>query len=779
MGAQIQLSPGVVSREFDVSTFIPSVSTSAACFAGVFHWGPVGKRIHIDSEGALVNRFGKPSNFNPETWFSAANFLAYSNSLYLSRAADVTGNTVQADFVGNSTVYAIEEESNILGLANTAEIQTGMKLFYSNAAGLPVGATVTSVNSTSVVLSAPATADVQSVDVVFREDVTFSAVALQSDLNYDASDVQDWDDQVVQNDDHYVQKEESGTPFDAAVLYVARCPGGHGNSLRVAVCDNEAQFKSNSVVASNVAVLNAASSGLKGVVGSNTVTITVSPVDTANATHAGAANAQADALLSGLQVGDRIEVGNTRVGYQFLKITEIGNLANTNNVYSFEIRTDDELKLAANVNLPYVARYWEFYNAVDVAPKQSSWQYQRGNTAAMDEMHVVVVDEGGKFSGSPGVVLEVYKNLSRAEGARTLDNEVNYYKDVINQRSKYIWWANDRTTAKSNTAEFLQSSTGSHPLSMRLIGGSDGPNEETVPFSTLAFAWDLFRNKEDVDVSLVIQGKARGEPATHYAQLGNYIIDNITEHRQDCLAFISPDKRDVVFNVGEEVNDILEFRSVLRNSSWGVLDNGYKYQYDKYNDVYRWVPLNADIAGLCARTDQTRDPWFSPAGLTRGQIKNVLQLAYNPRKADQDILYPLGVNSVVSERGAGTYLNGDRTLLDKPSAFDRINVRRLFIVLRKAITLAARYSLFEQNDDITRANFRNMVNPYLRQVKGRRGIYDYRVVCDQTNNPPEVIDTYNFVGDIYIKPTKTINFITLNFIAVGTGVSFNEIIGNY
>ena len=230
-------------------------------------------------------------------------------------------------------------------------------------------------------------------------------------------------------------------------------------------------------------------------------------------------------------------------------------------------------------------------------------------------------------------------------------------------------------------------------------------------------------------------------------------------------------------NAGDEATDVLAFRNTLTSTSYAVLDSGWKYQYDKYNDKYRWIPLNADVAGLCARTDAIADPWFSPGGLNRGQIKNVVKLAYSPDKTDRDTLYKKGVNPVVAFPGEGTVLFGDKTLLAKPSAFDRINVRRLFIVLEKAIATAAKYQLFEFNDAFTRAQFRNLVEPFLRDIKGRRGIYDFRVICDETNNTGEVIDRNEFVADIYIKPARSINFISLNFIATRTGVAFEEIVG--
>ena len=265
----------------------------------------------------------------------------------------------------------------------------------------------------------------------------------------------------------------------------------------------------------------------------------------------------------------------------------------------------------------------------------------------------------------------------------------------------------------------------------------------------------------------------------HSQTVAEHIVDNIAESRKDCVVFISPGKDDVVNNAGNEVTDITSFRNDFNSSSYAVLDSGWKYQFDKYNNVYRWVPLNGDIAGLCVRTDNERDPWFSPAGFNRGRIKNTIKLSWNPTKAERDDLYKIGINPVIQFPGEGVVLYGDKTMLSKPSAFDRINVRRLFIILEKAIARAAKYSMFEFNDEFTRGQFVALVEPFLRDIQGRRGIYDYRVICNETNNTPEVIDRNEFRGDIYIKPARSINFIQLNFVAVRTGVAFEEIVGGY
>ena len=309
-----------------------------------------------------------------------------------------------------------------------------------------------------------------------------------------------------------------------------------------------------------------------------------------------------------------------------------------------------------------------------------------------------------------------------------------------------------------------------------LSAGSDGNGESAISLGDLAKGYDLYQDAAEIDVSLILTGKSRH--GTNGTGLLNYLIDNIAEVRKDCVVFGSPQKEDLIGETDPSAK-IVDFRNSTTSSSYAVLDSGYKYQYDKYNDIYRWIPLNGDVAGLVVRTDDQRDPWFSPGGFNRGQIKNVVKLAFNPKKAYRDILYKNGINPVVAFPGQGTVLFGDKTLLAKPSAFDRINVRRLFIVLEKAISTAAKFTLFEFNDEFTRAQFVSLVEPFLRDVQGRRGIYDYRVVCDESNNTGEVIDRNEFVGDIYIKPARAINFIQLNFIAVRTGVEFSEVVGKF
>lgn len=409
---------------------------------------------------------------------------------------------------------------------------------------------------------------------------------------------------------------------------------------------------------------------------------------------------------------------------------------------------------------------WTYADQFDSAPATSD--FATNKSATDDEMHIIVIDTNGKITGTANTVLERFGYVSKASDAKNSDGSSNYYKDVINNRSRYLWWGGHAQSTWGTAASGTAFSTLASAFTEALSGGT---SVSPVAANTNT-ALDLFANADSIDVSLLMAG------ATDSATIPNKLI-SLAESRKDCMVFISPKKADVVDNSGSEQADILTTAAAITTSSYAVMDSGWKYQYDKYNDVYRWVPLNGDIAGLCVRTDNERDPWFSPAGLNRGVVKNVIRLAWNPSKAQRDVLYKVGVNSVVTFPGEGTLLYGDKTLLNRPSAFDRINVRRLFIVLEKSIAKAARSTLFEFNDEFTRAAFVNIVEPYLRDVKGRRGVYDYRVVCDTTNNTAEVIDRNEFVGDIYIKPARSINFIQLNFVAVRTGVAFEEVVGKF
>ena len=565
-----QLSPGVNVSEIDLTTIVPAVGPTEGAFAGNFVWGPVNDIVSVTNENELVEIFGGPTATSFESFFTAANFLAYGNNLRVVRA----GNTVTA-------------------LNATA-----------NGAGLSIA-----------------------------------------------------------NKDIYELTYQDLSASNTHGMFAAKYPGDLGNSLKVSLW-----------ASSNATAYNA----------------------------------------------------------------------------------------------------WTYSTQFNSAPGTSA--YVSDKRGANDEMHIIVVDEDGKFTGTANTVLEKFSYISKASDARTDDGSSNYYVNVINDQSKYIYILNKalnasgvpNTTTWGSAAANTSFAQGLNEYTNSLDSGT----YSTPTDANIITAYDKFRNADEIDVALIMAGP-------HSQTVAEHVVDNIAEVRKDCVVFISPERADVVNQDNSEVTNIRDYRNLFNSSSYAVMDSGWKYQFDKYNNLYRWVPLNGDIAGLCVRTDFERDPWFSPAGFNRGRIKNAVKLAWNPTKAERDDLYKIGVNPVVQFPGEGVILYGDKTLLAKPSAFDRINVRRLFIVLEKAIARASKYSLFEFNDEFTRAQFVALVEPFLRDVQGRRGIFDFRVVCNETNNTPEVIDRNEFIGDIYIKPARSINFIQLNFVAVRTGVAFEEVVGRF
>ena len=641
-----QVSPGVNISEIDLTTVIPAVSTSTGAIAGRFDWGPVDLRVLVDSEETLTRQFYKPNSNTAATYFTAANFLAYGNALFVVRVKNEANNATSS---GNTSVRIL-------------------------------------------------------------------------------------------NDDDYENNFSTGTG-GSATSWVAKYPGALGNSLKVSICQSNAAF-------SNVV----SSATFSFTAGNQTVTTSANVSPT-------------------VAVGDSLVHANSTVSINVVVDTMA---ANGTSLTVKKAPTQEDLgNSSLTTTAGHITRRWEYFNFFNAAPGTSSFAARLGG--ANDELHIAVVDEDGDITGVKGQVIERFEAASKASDALFSDGTNAFYKEVINNRSQWIWWAgHDPQLGITGTPVATQTFTASSPLpqTTSLSGGDSGGNPSNAE---LINGYDLFESAEDVDVSLILGAAANQTVATH-------IINNICETRLDCIVCLSPEEADVVNNstfAGKEREDIVEFRNTLPSTSYAVLDSTWKYQYDKYNDVFRYVPSNGDTAGLMVRTDTTRDPWYSPAGFNRGNIKNVAKLAFNPRKADRDELYKSGINPIVTFPGQGTVLFGDKTLLAKPSAFDRINVRRLFIVLEKAISTAAKFTLFEFNDAFTRAQFRNLVEPFLRDVQGRRGITDFRVVCDETNNTGEVIDRNEFIGDIYIKPARSINFIQLNFIAVRTGVDFEEIVGKF
>lgn len=540
---------------------------------------------------------------------------------------------------------------------------------------------------------------------------------------------------LIRNDDEY---ENSYINGDGTVgTWAARFPGTLGNSLQVSLAD----------------LTNYTNTSVRAVTISDGGTAyTTAPTVTFSAPPAGGTTATGTAVLAGDAVGS-ITIDYAGSGYTTAPTVTISG------------GDGNPVNFSATVALTTA---WEYAGQFDYTPVTTT--YASNNGASLDEMHIIVVDEDGAITGVAGTVLEKFAGVSKASDARDDTNQSNYYKDVINNRSKWIRWMDHPTNgsnwgdASTGTTTYATLIQGDADLDISMAGGVDASPSDGDKNS----GYDLFANDELVDVNLIMAGG-------HSQTVGDHIIDNVAEIRKDCMVFISPQKSSVVNAAGSEAsNAIAELTSYTR-SSYAVMDSGWKYMYDKYNDKYRWIPCNGDVAGACVTADLVADPWFSPAGYNRGAIKNAVKLAYSPNKTDRDALYKAGINPIVGFPGNGIVLFGDKTLLAKASAFNRINVRRLFITVEKAISTAAKFQLFELNDQYTRAQFRSLVVPFLRDVQGRRGVYDFRVVCDETNNTPEVIDQNQFRADIYLKPAKSINFITLTFVATRTGISFEEL----
>lgn len=610
------VSPSVTVREVDLTSNIPAIASNQGAIAGVFNWGPVGEVVMVTSETELVDIFGKPTADNAETFFTAADFLAYSNQLYVVR-------------VDNGSV---KSKSEVLG---------------------------------------------------------------------------------------------SNTESD---FFEAKYEGSLGDALAVSFVSGTNEYASDLF-----AVGDLTDPANTDIFNSNTISF----------------QANTDVSLD-LNVGDVIVVGNDSVGYQNLVLASKSVVANTG-LFDYTLQFTTKYTLAEpHVENVKISRRWAYSYAVERAPADGA-------------MHIVVVDKTGDISGVAGTILERYVDVSISSTGTTIDGVPNYYRTAINDTSAWISIPDLAADIVANEVKYLSFS-----------GGDDGQSESTVNFGNVALAYDLFKNTEQYDIAFIMQGPALGS-----TNLANYIISNVIEARKDCVLFVSPSKssilsgNSILASRNEIVNNIISFRNGLQSSSYWFMDTGYKYRFDKYNNTFRWVPLNGDMAGLAARID----PWESPAGYKRGIIKNVTKLAFNPNQAERDRLYGNDINSVISQAGQGTLLFGDKTGLGRSSAFDRINVRRLFIVVEKAIATVSASLLFDFNDEFTQTEFNNLVDPLLRDIKGRRGITDFRVISDSRVNTPDVIDRNIFRANIFIKPARTINYIELTFIATRTGISFEELIG--
>ena len=677
-----QVSPGVQVKEIDLTNIVPAVATTIGAVAGAFQKGPVGEVTQISSEQDLVRIFGLPqdSNNQYEDYFTAANFLQYTNTLKVVRAQ-------------------------------------------------------------SAILNA---------------DSDGTGILIKSTTNYQES---------------YRPNLSLGSANASVGAFTGRTAGIHSNGIKVDICTKNT-FSQNSAKQ-----VNDGSASL----GDTTITL-----DAFAATDFAVGQ-----IIEFYSDSGRTTFATGHEGIRY-EISALDDSAETITIRQLDDPAGKGL-IADLANDSYITKYWRFFDLFDGEPGTSEHATARG--ISDDELHIVVYDSTGAQTGfdndtagnRTNSVIETYAFLSKNPEAVDASGNNLFYVDRIYSESQFIYVTNHPSAMKDGSGDWgivlksdssVQSVTAYNLLdsgadvnkisTSTLTGGTD---DYAVTDGEKLEAYNLFKDAESEDVNLIMAGKAS-------AALANNLI-TISENRKDCMTFVSPERADVVGVPNQETItlNVKGFFDALPSSSYVVFDSGYKYMYDRFNDVYRYVPLNGDVAGLVAQTEQVAEAFFSPGGFNRGQIRGAVSLPYVPTQSQRDTLYKARINPVVTFPGQGTILFGDKTGLAKPSAFDRINVRRLFIILEKAIATAAKFQLFEFNDEFTRAQFKNLVEPFLREIQGKRGITDFSVVSDETNNTGEIIDRNEFVADIFIKPARAINFITLNFIAVRTGVAFSEVGG--
>ena len=727
------ISPGVVTKEIDLTTVVPEISMTEGAIAGPFRWGPSYFATTVSNESELASTFGKPDAATYKTFFTASSYLAYSGNLKVVRtpntsdAKNATMDSANTVYIANDETYENTYDPDMGGTQSddfgpfvakyVGDLGNSLRVSMCGATRANTNNDGTLNSNTDVVPTATSVVYTKSNTTVIGVGTTFSNDVAIGDTLF-------WNSKYV-----VVTAVTSNTVLTAigADATIANT-GTYTRKARSA-------FESSSTVMIGTLAVSA-----------NGTTIT--GTDTA--------------LNTQYKVGDMVKMVGTD---EERKVSAIAN--------STSMTVSEPFSLAATANTH--SRRWEYADSFDSEPVTSAHCARNGGK--YDEIHVVVVDEDGEFTGANNTVVETFTG-SVAAGAKGEDGQSIYYKDLVNRKSQYVRWMDHDITGDADT--LLEGGTTAWGgaasgtfnakgiiVSASMTGGAAGSASTAANIQT---GMDKFKNTEEIDVTLLMTADADAATQIH-------AINNIAEYRKDCVAFISPLQANVVDNAGSETTDVVSHRNSMPSSSYAVMDSGWKYMYDKYNDVYRYIPLNGDIAGCCAFTDESRDPFWSPAGLDRGNIRNAIKLPYNPNKTDRDTLYKNGVNPVTAMPGSGILLFGDKTLLAKPSAFDRINVRRLFILLEKSIANMAKSFLFEFNDAFTRSRFVATVEPFLRDIQGRGGVQDFSVVCDGSNNTGDVVDRNEFRGDIFIKPSRSINFIQLQFVAVRSGVEFEEIIG--
>tara|TARA_B100002019_G_scaffold196995_1_gene170616 strand:- start:1492 stop:3765 length:2274 start_codon:yes stop_codon:yes gene_type:complete len=751
-----QSSPGVVFQERDLTTITTLSTANVGLLAAPFTDGPVEQIVEIANERELANIFGKPTENNYEYWFTAAQFLSYGGTLKTVRVSNTAlknavdkGNSL---LIKNLDAYEATHETSTTGTFTWAARTPG-------SLGNSIGIFVTDAGADQI-LNLTAPADGNDYRFTHGEDAVADSGGTGATGKVLRYSVHLTVDAVV----------GSFTPGVATTITI----GEAAQTVDVLAWDP----------ANNKLEIGIPTAGITGILADN----------------------------QNITQGSNGATINGAPERKLMVVLDKG---------SAEFDADDTLDDAADketnitsVEDEYTNRqYLPGLNWINVAPRPGTSNFASNVGGHRDELHVLVIDVDGKITGTTGAVLERFIGLSKASDAKTTIGETNYYKTVIKQRSQYIYWGSHETGTLAATAtaadgnwglsanrqfNILYNTDGTKNFPEdRVTVGTDGNSTYyyrlgaasaqlgadyaaangnfTITNTDLITAYELAEDPESQVIDYILTGPSGADDSAALAKITS--LTNIVEERRDCMLFVSPRRANVVgvSNATTATDNIIAFFNQLPSSSYVVFDSGYKYIYDKYNDVYRYVPCNGDIAGLCLQTTETAEPWFSPAGFQRGNLRNAVKLAYTPTKSQRDRLYAARVNPVVSFPGQGVVLYGDKTGLGFASAFDRINVRRLFLTIERVISGAAKSQLFEQNDESQRALFLNIVEPYLRDVQGRRGVTDFLVKCDTDNNPPEAVDRGEFYAEIFVKPTRTINYITLTFVATRTGVAFTEV----
>lgn len=791
------VSPGVQIREVDLTIgAITSTNDQVGAFSAPFAKGPVNQPVLITNEAELLETFGKPTETDGqnEYWLSASNYLSYGGVLRVVRATGTTLNNANSDAqtslqILNDEDYETNHTSDTAweyaartpgSWANNLKICTIDGMADQIMSG--IGTTSTTVTTTNNI--ATKTGDV-GITTNLITGITTSSLTV-ADIVANTNLAEGTTIQSIGASQIVLSNDSSNTSSLTAETFV---------------------FTQDvtSTVATDVQVGYAVTQGLNSSYAKDGEVVAFS--------------GQIRGIITGIgvdeiyvKVVDRVsDVGPTAGIPEPIEYKNPGQGVNAN---SFEVDAGNTTCIVTSAGIDtntfYNTQSKDWYdnqtlgldNQVvywkSIAPKPGTSQFAADRSSKNDQVHVVVVDDNGTISGSAGAIIEKYIFLSKASDARISPTQGIYYKDYIGSNSANIFAGVARATVagsfvgSTNSSAFTATTTSwgteaqgsafnvSGNETYKFTSGVDysATNGMEPTLGDINAGYEIFRNPAEYAINYLIMGPSGGN-SIFESQAKATTLMSIAEERKDCMAVISPHKADIISqaNTNTQTDKVIEFFDPLPSSSYAVFDSGYKYAFDRFNNKFVYLGLNSDIAGLMARTTADDFPWFSPAGANRGAINNAIKLAYNPSKSQRDLLYSKRINPVVASSGQGILLFGDKTALGYASAFDRINVRKLFLALEASIEGAARAQLFEFNDTTTRNNFLNIVEPYLRDVKGKRGITEFIIVCDETNNTPDVVDSNQFKADIFVKPARSINFIGLTFVATRTGVSFSEVVG--